>query len=312
MRRLLLTSVAALATVLGLAASIGAVRAAPSGGDLGPDARFYVTSVSPARNQETMPDLSDPGLNTQIWVKFSAYPRAADLLDEQNLVNGLSRRCAFLDQAFAPVHAASSVTRNLLRIDPFDARHAVLPVGRYSITLKSSIRSARGRLLNDGRGGFATRFSVGSGYFPVVLSRVTPRDGQTDVGPRRNVIASFDVALDPETAWQAVRLEDRSTEPPTPIDALVTLDRGGMDVVVVVASPGFAPGAEVALVIQGRGSATEGVVLKSADGIEFKRDWGPRWTADAVTPTLFHSALGDYDDATGTFTMTFRARDTAR
>jgi hypothetical protein len=98
-----------------------------------------------------------------------------------------------------------------------------------------------------------------------------------------------------------------------PLHALVTVERRGLDVVVQAESPGFAPSAEIALVISGRGTATgeSSVVLKSEDGVEFKRDRGPWWTADAEVPTLFHSELGDFDDVTGEFTMTFRARDAA-
>ena len=35
---------------------------------------LVVTSVTPSQGQETLPDLSDPGVNTRIRVKFSAYP----------------------------------------------------------------------------------------------------------------------------------------------------------------------------------------------------------------------------------------------
>jgi hypothetical protein len=184
-------------------------------------------------------------------------------------------------------------------------------VGRYSITLKSSVRSVRGRLLNDGRADFRTSFTVGSGSFPVVLVKVSPRHGQSNVGLRREIVATFDVPLDPVTAFQSVRLEDRSTIPPTPVEALVTLERRGFDVVVHPSAPGNPPGTELTLVIAGRGTATgeTATVLTSADGIEFKRDWGPRWNADPEVPTLFHSALGDFDDVTGEFTMTFRTRD---
>jgi hypothetical protein len=309
MRRLIVTTCTALATIGALAASWSGVRAAEGG--LDPDAALVVTSVSPARNQETLPDLSDPGLSGRISVKFSTYVRASDLLDDRNPVNGLSRKVAFLDQAFAPVHGSPRLVRNVLWFEPFDNVHPVLPVGRYSITFKSSIRSARGRLLNDGRADFRTSFTVGSGSFPVVLVKVSPRHGQSDVGIRREIVASFDVPLDPVTAFEAVRLEDRSTVPPTPVDALVTLERRGFDVVVHPTTPGNPPGTQLTLVIAGRGTANAetATVLRTMDGIEFKRDWGPRWTADPEVPTLFHSSLGDFDDVTGEFTMTFRTRD---
>lgn len=308
MRRLLLTSLSALATAGVLAASLSGALAASRWGGLNPDAALVVTSMTPWRNQETLPDLADPGLNNQIRVRFSTIPRARDLLDDTNLVNGLSRKCAFLDQAFAPVPAGAFLNRNNLVIDPFSVQQPVLSQGIYYLRLKSSIRSVRGRRLNDGRADFNTRFSVGTVGYHVVLLGVAPDDEQDDVGLRRTVVASFDVPLDLATALGSVRLENRSTTPATPIDALVTLEREGRDVVLLPSHPGLPPNAEIALVVRGRGTATEGTVLKSVTGVEFTRDWGPRWTADPEVPTLFHSELGDSDDLTGEFTATFRTR----
>jgi hypothetical protein len=309
MRQLLVTALMALGSMGVFSVSLDGAGAAAAPRVLDREAPLFVTSVKPARNQETLPDLSDPGLNTRIEVRFSTYPRARDLVDDPSFPSGLSRKVAFLDQAFAPVHAMASVRRNFLFIDPFDLQHQLLRQGRYTLTIKPSVRSWGGKALNEGRGSFTTRFSVGSWRLPFVLVRVSPRDGQTDVGLRRTVVASFDRPVDPLTAFESVRLEDRSTQPPTPIDALVTLEREGLDVVVVPGSPGYAAGAEIALVISGRGTATQGTVLATEDGVEFTRDWGPRWTADADVPTFFHSELGDFDDVTGEFTMTFRTKD---
>ena len=309
MRRLIVTALTALATLVAHVASWDAVQAVAGAHPLDPAAAFLVTSVSPSRNQETLPDLSDPGLNTRILVRFSTYPRVRDLLDETNLVNGLSRKVSFLDQAFSPVHASAHVISNRLIVDPFDEQHHLLPIGRYSLTLKPSVRSIRGRRLNEGRAGFTTRFSVGSFRLPLVLVGVSPGEGERDVGLRSTVVASFDVPLDLMSAKSSVRLEDRSTTPPTPIDALVTLERGGLDVVVVPGTPGLPPGADIALVISGRGASTDPTVLTSADGVEFTRDWGPRWFADVETPGLFRSVLGDFYEVTGEFTATFRTKD---
>jgi hypothetical protein len=307
MRRLLASALVAIATVGVFAASERELGAAYGG--LDPAAPLRVTSVSPDRNQTVLPDLSDPGLSNVIRVRFSTYPRAGDVIDEGNGVNGLSTKCVFRDQAFAPVRATSTLRRNVLMIDPFSAQQPVIGIGIYTLSFKASIRSVRGRLLNEGAAGFTTRFSVGSGWFPIVLAGVSPRDGQTGVGLRRDIVATFDVPVEPESAWESVRLEDRSTTPPTPIDALVTVERRGLDVVVHPAYPGLPPGAEIALVIRGRGTATEGTVLRSADGIEFKRDWGPRWwPVDTEDATRFLSDLGGFDDVTGEFTMTFRTR----
>ena len=312
MRHVVLAALSAIPSIGCLATSLSVAEAGPRARVLARDVPFVVTLVSPTRGQHTSPDLSDPGLNNVITVRFASIPLSRDVVDEGNGVNGLSRKCVFRDQAFAPVAASAYLRRNVLTLDPFTAPHPVMAQGTYTLEFAPSIRSLQGRRLNEGRGAFTTRFTVGRSRLPVVLLGVSPHDGETDVGLRRSVVATFDRPMDALSAAASVRLEDRSTDPPTPVYSLVTVDRHGYDVVVVPGSPGLPPGADLAIVISGRGTATTGPLLKTADGVEFKRDWGPRWWALPAEPTLFHSDLGTYDDVTGEFTVRFRTRDPAR
>jgi hypothetical protein len=312
MRRLLLAGCVAIATVGVFAASERAAHAGPKSGGLDPEARFFVTSVTPERDRHVMPDLSDPGVNNVIVVRFSTYPDVRDLVDvDGNFRNGLGAKCGLADNTLAIVPASASVYRNILTINPFSATRPVLAQGRYTLTFKSSVRSGGGRLLNDGAAGFVTRFSIGAGTYPPVLLRASPRAGESGVGPRRALVATFDEPLDEASAVASVHVEDRGVVPPAPVAARVRLARRGRALVVTPsARSGWPRGAELALVIAGQGSSTDGsaALLKETGGRAFTRDRGLGWIFDPFVPALYHSRYGDFDDVTGLFTLTFRTR----
>jgi len=291
---------------------VGAVPEAHAAGSDGP---LYVTSVTPSRDQHVFPDLSNPGVNSVVTVRFSAPLDARGVVDPHDPGNGLGVKCDFHIHTLAAIPVSASVRRNILTLDPFSARVPVLAQGRYTLTLKSSVRSASGRLLNGGGRGFTTTFYIGSQTsFPPVLLRISPIAGRAGVEPRRAVVATFDAPIDEASAAAAIRLEDRSADPPTPIPARVRLARRGFAVVVTpAASSGYPRGAHVALVIAGEGRATapSAQVLTEVEGHKFTRDRGASWTVDPLTPTLFHSVNGEFDDVTGEFTLEFRTRGVA-
>jgi hypothetical protein len=177
MTRLRVTAAVALVAVAALSAALPEAQAGPKAG---PDvsAPFYVTLFTPTRGQQMLPDLSDPGANNVITIRFSTFPLKRDVLDGPEVagVTGLSARCWFRDQAFRTIKVTAFVRRNVLTIDPFSIQQPVLPQGAYRLTLRSSIRSLGGRLLNDGRSDFNTFFTVGTPPFPPVFLRSTPAD----------------------------------------------------------------------------------------------------------------------------------------
>jgi hypothetical protein len=315
MNRLIVSGCVALAVVAAFAVWLSGVQAGPKAAGPDPDAALVVTMVTPTRNQHTLPDLSDPGLNNVITVRFSTFVDPRDVVDASTVPNGLGRKCDFHDQRLAPVRVSVSVRRNFLTLDPFSVTRPVLPPGRYTLTLKPTIRSLRGRMLNDGRGAFTTTFYVGSGTaFAPVLRRVSPNAGRTGVGLHRAIVATFDEPIAPVSAAWGVRLEDRSTSPATPIFARIRVSRRGLDVVVTPeAVAGYPPRTELTLVLPGRGTSTDpsARLLTAEVGHEFTRDLGPSWTIDPTVPTLFHSKSGDFDEVTGEFTTTFRTRGAA-
>lgn len=307
MNRIARSLCVALGTVGALVASTVEVAArAP----VDPEGPLVVRSTRPSRDQPTLPDLSDPGLNNSIVVRFSAYPVRRDVLDESGGVSVLSGRCRLVGpdlQEVLPLQA--DLRRNVLTIAPIGAGRLVLPQGRYTLVLDASIRSTAGRRLNDGASDYRLTFSVGT--VPPVLLRVTPREGQADVGTRRALVAAFDVALQPESLEAAVRVEDRSTLPPTVVPTRARLARRGRLLVVEAQDRhGFPAGAGLTLVIAGQGSATgpEAPVLRSLRGAAFAFDGGPQWRPDPDVPDLAHSDYGDFDFVTGEFTTRFRTR----
>jgi hypothetical protein len=311
MKRFLVVGCVALGSAAVLAVAPPSALAGPKAYS-SPARALYVTSVTPARNRHLLPDMSDPGVNNSITVTFSAALDARGLIDSSDPYATLGPKCDFHDHRLAKVPASAGVFRNFLTIDPFNQFRPVLPPGRYTLTLKSSIRSAGGALLNGGGRGFTTTFFVGSATnYPPVLLRISPTAGGAGVALRRPIVAVFDAPIDAASAQAAIRLEDRGTFPPTPIPIRVRTARRGFAVVVEPAArSGYPRGADLALVVAGQVGSTEpsSPVLTETGGKAFTRDLGPGWTVDPDVPTLFHSVNGDFDEVTGEFTLTFRTR----
>jgi Big-like domain-containing protein len=272
-------------------------------------AGFVVVAVSPASGQSVLPDLSDPGVNSRITVRFS------DRLDPLSVADDGSSPVELRDQTLASIPVNATVRRNVLSIDPFSAPRPLLAQGKYTLTLRSTIRSARGRLLNRGDADTTTTFNVGADVYAPVLLATVPARAQDGVSLHRPIVLTFDEAIDAASAAAAVRLEDRSTIPATPIPSRVRLARRGAQVVVLPdPRAGLPADTDITVVVQGRGTevAPEAPVLRDAAGNAFARDAGTQWTADPLVPTLQHSDRGDYDDASGEFTVSFRTRAARR
>ena len=62
--------------------------------------------------------------------------------------------------------------------------------------LKVNVRNRRGRMLNFGTADFTTTFSVGTDVYNPVLRRMSPLDGQTNIGLQQKLVASFNEPID--------------------------------------------------------------------------------------------------------------------
>jgi hypothetical protein len=299
--------------------AVGVVAVAPRCANADPKAYYgsparplFVVSVTPKRDQEMLPDLSDPGADGRITVTFSTSVNAYDVVDP---VGGLGPRCELHDQSLAKVQVSASAYRNVLAIVPFTAQRPTLPQGRYTLTLKPSIRSTSGSRLNGGARAFTTTFYVGSQRrFAPVLLKTAPLPWKTGISPRRAIVATFDEPIDAASAAASVRLEDRSVDPPAQTPVRIRLARRGYAVVVTpVPRTSYPRGTALTLAIAGQGGATDPStsVLTETEGHEFTRDRGPSWIVDPSEPTLFHSVNGNFDDVTGEFTLTFQTRGVA-
>ena len=323
MNRVSVTACVALGTMGALAAA-GSVAQAGSAkaGSIFTERNLVVTLVTPTVNQEVLPDLSDPGLNNVITVRFSSVLNPRDIIDPQNVVNQLNPKCEFFDSKFARLPGTPLVRRNVFTFDPFSTSTPVLPQGQFTLNLKAAIRNTRGRLLNSGVGDYSTTFTVGTDVYPPVLRKISPINGQTGIGLLQPIVATFNEPIAVASLASTVSVFDSSTNPPTAIAGVggtgLKLARGGFDV-VFTPDPCFGyPGkTTIAFNIQGFNPGVPNVTpvpppvsttLTDEFKNKFVRDLGLAWTVDATTASLYHSPLGDYDVNSGLYTLRFQTK----
>ena len=319
MHRIAVVFCSALGSAGILAAAATGVRAgATKTGGLN-ERYLAVTLVTPTINQQTLSDLSDPGLNNTITVRFSSEVNPRDFIDNQNVVNGLTPKVEFLNSTFARLPGTPSVRRNVFTFSPLSASVPALPPGQYTLNLRSSIRNLRGHLLNQGAGDFTTTFSVETDLYPPVLRSISPIDGENGIGLNQKIIATFNEPIDAGSIAAAIAVQDASTNPPTPIPGAggtgLKLERGGFDVVF---SPdpcfGYPAKTNIQFIVQGQSTATTSLATLT-DVFQNKFTLDPsiaspslRWSADPTIAGLYHSPLGVYDTSSGQFKMTFQTK----
>jgi YVTN family beta-propeller protein len=328
MTRVSVTACVALGTMGAIAAAGSVAHAgATKAHGVANERNLIVTLVTPTVNQEVLPDLSDPGLNNVITVRFSSLLNSRDIIDPQNVVNQLNPKCEFFDSTFARLPGTPSVRDNVFTFDPFSTTTPVLPQGQFTLNMKASIRNTRGRLLNNGTGDYSTTFTVGTDVYPPVLRKISPLNGQTGIGLLQPIVATFNEPIAQSSLASTISVFDSSTNPPTAIAGVggtgLKLARGGFDV-VFTPDPCFGyPGkTTIAFNIQGfNPKSTSPVSTTLADEFKnkFTMDAGLQWTADATAiiqapspyagqPYLYHSPLGDYDQLSGLYTMRFQTK----
>lgn len=291
---------------------------------------LVVTLVTPTTNQEVLPDLSDPGLNNVVTVRFSAPVKASDFISNNNVYNRLTPAVEFMNSAFDRMPGTPIVSGNVFRFDPrTPSNGGVLPNGQYTVNIKKSVRSVRGKLLNQGTRDFTSTFSVGTDVYPPVLRTISPIHNQTGIGLNQKIIATFNEPILSSSLLTTITVSDTGTNPPTPILGAgggtgVTLDRGGFDV-VFTPDPcfGYPPKATIEFQMQGRpiphaappapGCPTVPTVTAVSDvfGTQFTRDGGLQWTLDPTQQWVWNSPNGRFEDCTGLFKMQFQTRGTA-
>jgi len=270
MNRLWLTAGAAIAVVgaavvgAGLGATAGALTGtaeARAGGTRAISANddLVVTLVTPTNNQEVLPDLSDPGLNNVVTVRFSAPVRPGDFIANNNVFNRLTPAVEFLNASFDRLPGEPEVRGNVFRFDPrTPSNGGVLANGQYTLNIKSSVRSRKGKLLNSGLKDFTTTFSVGTDTFAPVLRKVSPIHNQQNIGLNQRIVATFNEPIAAASILTTISVNDVSTNPPTPILGVqggtgLTLERNGFDI-VFTPDPcfGYPPKSTIQMQIQGR------------------------------------------------------------
>jgi hypothetical protein len=311
MNRIAVTACVALGTVGVLAAAMSGASADGKAATIYDERDLVVTLVTPTINQEVLPDLSDPGLNNVITVRFSSVLNARDVIDDQNVVNRLSPKCEFMNSSFIRLPGTPSVRRNVFTFDPFSTAIPTLSQGQYTLNLKTSIRNTRGRLLNNGTADYTATFSVGTDIYAPVLRRVSPIAGQTGIGLQQKIVATFNEPLDLASLIGTLFLQDASTNPPTGIAGTYSLARKGFDL-VTTPDPcfGYPPKTNVQFIIQGQGASAPATSSAVTDVFQnkFRRDTGLQWQVDPTIPSVYHSPNGDFDETNGQFKLVFQTK----
>lgn len=301
----------ALAVIAATVAALPARARTPR--PVGAEKELVVTLVTPTQGQEVLPDLSDPGLNGVVTIRFSSPPRPREVIDPLNTVNRLAGKVEFLDGRFSRVPGTARLRGAVLTIDPRTTNRAgVLEKGPYSLNLRSTIRNRRGRLLNRGVADVSTSFTVGTDVHGPTLRRISPLHGQAGAGRRQSIVATFDEPLAAVSVAGSAAVVDASTVPATPVPGAggsgFTLERGGFDL-VFRPDPcfGFPPSTTIEITLRGAGTAWSGPTLTDRFGNPFSRGAAPGWSPDSA-PGTFRSALGTVDETTGLFRTAFRTR----
>ena len=284
---------------------------------------LVVTLATPTTNQEVLTDLSDPGLNNRITVRFSTALRRKDIIDNQNPFNRLTAKAEFFDSGFNRLPGEPRVRGNKFTFNPLgDFNDFTLANGQYTLNMKRSIRSRGGRPLNKGQRDFTTTFSVGTDRYPPVLRKISPINGQQNIGLNQRIVATFNEPIDPSSVISTITVQDASTNPPTLIPALgggtgITLERDGFDI-VFTPDPcfGYPPLSSIQMIIQGlvdpipapATPPTQPASVTDVFGNLFARDSGGQWQPDPTILGQFNSPNGVYNQNTGQFTMTFLSR----
>ncbi len=275
---------------------------------------LVVTLVTPTLNQETTADLSDPGLNGLVTVRFSSPVNKRDVIDNQNTFNRLTSKVEVYDSSFNRLPGTPTVRGDRIFFNPRDAANGgLLAQGQYTLNLKRSLRNSSGRLLNNGLRDFTTTWSVGTDVYNPVLRKISPIDGQVNIGLQQRVVATFNEPIDPSTVISSITVQDASTNPPTPIPGAgggtgVTLERNGFDV-VFTPDPcfGYPPRTTIQFLMQGVDQLGTASPVADVFGNPFRRDAGLQWTFNAAAG-VFQSPNGTYDEVTGVFRTQFQTK----
>ena len=317
MNRTVVTASVALGVVGVLSASLAGAQARPRRASRFADEKeLVVTLVTPTVNQEVLADLGDQGLNGTITVRFSSALRPRDVIDPQNPFNQLTEKFEFFNELFERLPGTPRVRGHIFTFEPFNDVVKSLPQGQYTLNIKSSVRNLRGSLLNQGLRDYTTTFSVATDIYPPVLRKISPINGQTNIGLFQRIVATFNEPIDPASIiGGTVRVEDASTNPPSPIPGAggtgFTLERNGFDL-AFTPDPcfGYPPKTTIQFIMQGQDELGAVTTATVADvfGNKFEKDEGLQWTQNQATPKVWDSPNGSYDLATGIFRMQFQSK----
>jgi len=221
---------AALLPLAGLLAACGGGGGGASDGS--DEGDLFVLAGTPTNGQETLTDLSDPGLDGKLTVRFTVMPRERDIIDNQNSFNNLTPYVQILNQGMIRVPGNPFLDYDTKSIT-FTPAGSTLSAAQYTATFSKFIASASGDLLNQGLADFSTSWTVGPDIYSPVVRNVTPAPLQLDTPLFTPIVITMNESLNPASVVlnQTVFVEDGGTNPPTAILGTVALARDGFDIV---------------------------------------------------------------------------------
>lgn len=281
--------------LLPLAGLLAACGGGGGGGSGSRDADLIVLAVTPTNGQETLSNLSDPGLGGMLTVRFTSPPRLGAMIDDTNAFNGLTPDVQILNQAFGRVAGTPSLDRSTESFT-FTPAGGTLPPAQYTVTVGKFVSSVSGKQLNQGIEDFSSSWTVGPDVYPPVVRNTSPAALQSDTPLFTPVVVTFNESLDASTVvlGQTVFVQDGGTNPPTQLNGTLKLKRDGFDL-VFVPDPcvGMPPSTTVVVRLLGAGNTSfirdrvgNGLIGDPANNNEFSFQFNTKGTKPLPNPAV--------------------------
>ena len=265
------------------------------GGANDPDQDLIVEAWTPTNGQETLTDMSDPGLDGKVTVKFTTVPRLTSMIDGANAFNGVTPNVQILDQAFARVAGQPSLDRDTSSFT-FTPDGGVLSPAQYTLTISRFVSTSAGRQLNQGVQDFSTSWCVGPDVYPPVVRNVSPAALQKDTPLFAPIVITFNESIEPVSVvyGQTVFVQDGGTNPPTALNGTLQLQRNGFDLVFTPdPCTGMPPSTTVVVRLAGVGNTSyirdkvgNGLVGDPANNNEYSFQFDTKGAKPLVNPLI--------------------------
>jgi DNA-binding beta-propeller fold protein YncE len=260
--------------VLGLALLTLVVAGCGGGGGPGGDnsshpdvaTNLVVTQTLPTNQQEVLPDLSDPGLESHIRVFFSEMVMSATAIDPTNTFNYLTSDVNILNSGMERMEGVATLANSnkTLVFQP----SGDLANGQYTVTVTRDVMNFQGGRLNSGVSDHRSSFTVGTDIFAPVLRNTFPAANQKNVAKDSRIILTFNETLNRSTVTNtSITVVDGSANPPVNIAGSLVTDLGAFEIIFTPdAGTLMPPNATIVVTINGGAGGVSDAVGNPFEG----------------------------------------------